>query len=128
MRSAGAAFAIMSVLISTLPTQKAAKGQVVITVVDEFEAIIQGAHVEIIGLPSASFDGDWQHYALHTPAKISALTDVFGKASLNLAAGSYVLDVSAVGFRRYLEKIEIRDGLTIPFGPNYSSGERVRRA
>jgi hypothetical protein len=105
-----AAFAFMSVLISTLPAQKAAKGQVVITVVDRSEAIIQGAHIGIIGLPNAPYDGDWQHYALHTPAKMSALTDVSGKASLNLATGSYVVDVSAVGFRRYLEKIVIRDG------------------
>jgi len=42
---------------------------------------------------------------------MSVVTDVSGKASLNLGTGSYVVDVSAVGFRRYLEKIEARDNL-----------------
>jgi len=98
------------VLISILPAQNAKTGQVVITVVDRSGTIIPGAHVGIIGLPSTtSNDGDWQRYALHASEQVSAETDASGKTILRLAKGSYVANIAAVGFNRYLDKIVIRD-------------------
>jgi hypothetical protein len=104
---------LLIVLASTLTAQNASTGQVVITVIDQGGAAIPEAHIGIIGLPSAvPNDGDWLHYSLHASEQASAHTDASGKATVGLAKGSYVISIAAPGFQRYLEKIEIQDGLS----------------
>lgn len=110
MAAACIAAVLPVVLAATLTAQNASMGRVVVTVVDPTAAVIPGAHIGIIRLPSgAPNDGDWLHYAYHASEQASADTDGSGEATVGLAKGSYAVAVSAKGFNRYLERIEIRD-------------------
>jgi hypothetical protein len=98
------------VLVATLTAQTALIGRVLVTVVDPTAAVIPGAHIGIIRLPSdAPNDGDLLHYAHHASEQASADTDGSGEANLGLAKGSYAVAVSAKGFNEYVTRIEIRD-------------------
>ena len=111
MAAARIAAVLPLVLAATLAAQNASMGRVVVTVVDPTAAVIPGAHIGIIRLPGgAPNDGDLLHYAYHASEQASADTDGSGEATFGLAKGSYAVAVSAKGFKRYVKRIEIRDG------------------
>jgi hypothetical protein len=99
---------------SSLTAQNASTGQVVITVIDQSGAVIPGAHIWIIRQPSVvPNEGDSLHHALHASeqasASASANTDAHGEATVGLAKGVYAITITATGFQRHLEQMEIRD-------------------
>jgi hypothetical protein len=101
---------LLVVLASTLTAQNASTGQVVVSVIDQSGAVIPGAHIGIIRLPSVvPNDGDWLHYALHASEQASAHTDAYGGATVGLAKGIYAITIAANGFQRHLDRIEIRN-------------------
>lgn len=101
---------LLIVLAATVTAQNASTGRLVITVGDPSGAVVPGAHIGIIWLPRATpNDGDWLHYAYRASEQASAHTDASGEATVGLAKGSYVITISATGFKRYFERIEIRD-------------------
>lgn len=107
---AAACIGVFPIVLAILLAQNALTGRVVVSVVDPARAVIQGAHVAIVQLPSgAPKDGDWLSYASHASEQASADTDGSGEATFGLAKGSYGVAVSAKGFRRFIEKIEVRD-------------------
>jgi hypothetical protein len=108
--------AVLFVLLATvLSAQNTSTGQVVITVVDQGGAVIPGASIGIIQLPVATSpfvihnDADWVQYAFHALEQISTRANTSGEATLSLAKGSYAVSITAEGFARYFERIEIRD-------------------
>lgn len=108
MAAARLAAVVLVFVASALTAQDTSRGSVVITVVDQSGAIISGAHVGIIQLPSVKQD-DWLNYALHAAEETSAHTDADGKATVVLAKGSYAIAITQRGFKHYFERIEIRD-------------------
>jgi hypothetical protein len=101
---------LLIVLASILTAQNASTGQVVITVVDPPGAPIPEAHIGIIWLPSAALnDGDWLNYALHATEQASARSNASGEATIHLAKGNYAIAIAANGFKRYFQRVEIRD-------------------
>jgi hypothetical protein len=68
MAPTGLAVVLFVVLAASLTAHDATTGQVVITVIDPSGAVISGARIGIIQLPSdLPDDGDWLHYALTAP-------------------------------------------------------------
>lgn len=101
---------LLIVLASILTAQNASTGQVVITVVDPPGAPIPEAHIGIIWLPVAALnDGDWLNYALHATEQASTRSNASGEATIHLAKGDYAIAIAANGFKRYFQRIEIRD-------------------
>jgi len=85
---------------------------IVITVVDQSGAVIPGARIGFVLLPGAALNqSDWPNYALHASEKATAFTDASGKATVDLAKGSYAVSIAAPGFNRYTGRIEVQDGL-----------------
>ena len=90
--------ALLIVLAATLTAQNSSTGRVVVTVLDPTGAVIPGAHVKIIRLPSgAPNNGDWLNYTYHASEQSSADTDGSGEATVRLAKGSYA---GAISLRR----------------------------
>ena len=91
------------VLAAALTAQNTSRSQVVVTVIDQYGAVIAVAHVGIIQLPTVIPNGgDWLHAS--------------GEATVGLPKGSYAITIFAPGFKRYVERIEIRDESSSPFG------------
>jgi hypothetical protein len=96
---------------------------IAITVLDPSGAVIPGAHIGIISLLGAARnDSDWLHYALFASEQATAHTDAAGKATADLAKGSYVISIAAPGFQRYIERIEVQDGLSQSLRPTLLPG------
>jgi hypothetical protein len=105
------------VLAAALTAQNTSRSQVVVTVIDQYGAVIAVAHVGIIQLPTVIPNGgDWLHYALTAPEQASTEIDASGEATVGLPKGSYAITIFAPGFKRYVERIEIRDESSSPFG------------
>lgn len=97
------------VLATSLTAQNASTGQVVITVIDQAGAVLQGARIGIIQLPSATADdAGWLKYALHGAEQVTTLSNAHGEATVGLAQGSYAVSITSHGFNRHIERIEIR--------------------
>jgi hypothetical protein len=104
---------LLGVLAIALRAQNTSTGQVVITVADQSGAVIPGASIGIIQLPVADppipNNFDWVHYALHASERISTHANTAGEGTFSLAKGSYAVSVTAEGFARFFERVEIRD-------------------
>ena len=123
------------VLAAALTAQNTSRSQVVVTVIDQYGAVIAVAHVGIIQLPTVIPNGgDWLHYALTAPEQASTEIDASGEATVGLPKGSYAITIFAPGFKRYVERIEIRDESSqslratlaidpVPFGPGPVAGD-----
>jgi hypothetical protein len=99
---------LLFVLASTVIAQNASTSRFVVTVVDQTGAVFPGALVRIIDLSNAPND-DWLQYAVHALELASVYTDASGQAAVGLAKGSYAVAITAPGFKRYVEKLEIRE-------------------
>jgi len=95
-------------LAVALTAQNTSTSQVAITIADPTGAVIPGAHVGIIQLPSViPIDGDWRNYEFTAPEQASIQTDGSGAVAVGLAKGSYAITIVANGFKRYFERIEV---------------------
>jgi hypothetical protein len=104
---------VLGVLATALCAQNASTGRVVITVVDQSGGAIPGASIGIIPLqvtnPPIPNNFDWVHYALHASEQISTPANTSGEGTFSLAKGSYAVSIAAEGFKRFVERVEIRD-------------------
>jgi hypothetical protein len=112
MAPTGLAVVLFVVLAASLTAHDATTGQVVITVIDPSGAVISGARIGIIQLPSdLPDDGDWLHYALTAPNPVLIPAN-YEEATFTLAKGRYAVSITAYGFKLYSQKIEIQDALS----------------
>ena len=104
---------LLGVIAAALTAQNTSTGQVLITVVDQSGAVIQGASIGIIQLPVANpqihNNFDWVDYVLHASEQLSARANTSGEGTFSLAKGSYAVSIAAEGFARFFGRVEIRD-------------------
>jgi len=123
---------LLVVLATILSAQNASTGQVVIAVVDQSGAAIPGARIGIIQLPIVTppfvvpSDADWLQHALHAPEQVSTRANSIGEATVRLNKGSYALSITAQGFARYLERIDVRDESSQPLRATLVVSPNVR--
>jgi hypothetical protein len=109
MAAARFAAVLFIVLATALIAQSASTGQVVITVIDRSGAVIPGARIGIIRMPnSTADDAGWPQYALQGAEQVTTLANTYGEATVGLARGSYALSIISNGFKRQIERLEIR--------------------
>jgi hypothetical protein len=99
-----------TVLATTLVAQNALTGHVVIAVIDQAGAVLPGASIEIIQVPDST--AGWLEYALRGAEQITTRTNALGEASVGLSKGSYAVSITSYGFKRHIERIEIRGDST----------------
>lgn len=95
-----------TVLATTLVAQNALTGHVVIAVIDQAGAVLPGASIGIIQVPDST--AGWLEYALRGAEQIMTRTNALGEASVGLSKGSYAVSITSYGFKRHIERIEIR--------------------
>jgi hypothetical protein len=110
MAAARLAAVLSLVLAVALAAQDTLTSQVAITVIDQSGAVIPGAHIGIVQLPAVITNyGDLLQYAFTAPEQAPTRTNANGEVAVGLTKGSYVITIFANGFRRYVDRIEIRD-------------------
>lgn len=108
MAAARFAAVLLFVLSTTLCAQDKPTSQLVVTILDTSGAVVPGARIGIIRLPSTTLgESDWLQSALHLPEQVSTNADSVGEATVSLTNGRYAVIIAASGFKRYLEKLEV---------------------
>lgn len=110
MAAARFAAVLLFVLSTILCAQDRPTSRLVVTILDTSGAVVPGARIGIISLPSITQEeSDLLQSALHSPEQVSTNANGAGEAAVDLTNGRYAVIVTASGFERYLEKLAVRD-------------------